>query len=220
MTCHQCVGLEKEFDERFARGELKRYRRKGVGSPTRLLVDAILEAGGGETLLDIGGGVGGIQHALLEDGARSAVGVDASSALLDAARKEAERRGLGDRIRLLHGDFLDLAGTLAPADVVTLDKVICCYPAMEALVGESADRARRLWGAVYPRRTLLNRLALPVLNLVHRLRRIPMRAFIHPPDEVRRVVRSRGFRPRSRSRTVVWEVEVWERETTPATVTR
>ncbi len=214
MTCHQCVGLEKEFDGRYARRELGAYRRKGVGTPTRLLVDAILEAGGGETLLDIGGGVGGIQHALLEDGARSAVAVDASSALLDAARQEAERRGLGDRIRFLHGDFLDLAGTLAPADVVTLDKVICCYPAMEALVGESADRARRVWGAVYPRRNLLNRVALPVLNLIHRLRRIPMRGFLHPPTGIRHVLRARGFRARSRSRTLVWEVEVWEREAT------
>ncbi len=85
---------------------------------------------------------------------------------------------------------------------------------MEALVGESADRARRLWGAVYPRRTLLNRLMLPLLNLVHRLRRIPMRAFIHPPTRVRRAVRERGFRPRSRDRTFIWEVEVWEREAT------
>ncbi len=212
MTCPQCVGLEKEFGEDFARRELRRYRRRGVGAPTRLLVAAILEAGGGETLLDIGGGVGGIQHALLEDGARSAVAVDASSALLDAARQEALRRHLNDRIRFLHGDFLELADTLSPADVVTLDKVICCYPAMEALVAESADRARRLWGTVYPRRTLLNRLMLPVINLVQRLRRIPMRTFLHPPEEIRRVVRQRGLVPRWRSRTLVWEVEVWERE--------
>ena len=44
-----------------------------------------------------------------------------------------------------------MSDEIEAADVVTLDRVICCYPDMEALVGRSAERALRLYGLVHPR---------------------------------------------------------------------
>lgn len=211
MTCPQCVGIEEQFGERMARRELARYRRKGPPRPTRILLDAIRDAGAGETLLDIGGGVGALQHELLEDGTRSATSVDASRAYLAAAREEARDRGLEERVDYRHGDFLELAADLPEADVVTLDKVICCYPGMEPLVARSAERARRLWGAVYPRPHLLNRVGLPLVNLVERIRGIPFRVFLHPPADIARVLREQGLLRRFHATTLVWEVGVWER---------
>ena len=35
-------------------------------------------------------------------------------------------------------------------DILTLDRVICCYPDMQKLVGLSAKRARKLYGLIYP----------------------------------------------------------------------
>ena len=61
------------------------------------------------TLLDIGGGVGGIQHALLDQGAVSATHVDASSAYIQTAQEEADLRQIDDRITFLQGDYVDLA---------------------------------------------------------------------------------------------------------------
>jgi hypothetical protein len=52
-----------------------------------------------------------------------------------------------------YGDFVALAPALSAADVVTLDRVICCYDDMPALVGRSAALAERLYGVVYPRDT-------------------------------------------------------------------
>jgi magnesium-protoporphyrin O-methyltransferase len=43
--------------------------------------------------LDIGGGVGIIQHELLPAGVTTAVHIDAATAYLDAAKEEAKRRG-------------------------------------------------------------------------------------------------------------------------------
>ncbi|UCC73007.1 MAG: methyltransferase domain-containing protein [Gemmatimonadota bacterium] len=80
----------------------------------------------GATLLDIGGGVGVIQHELLDAGARGATGVEAVPRYLAAARGEAERRGHAERVDLVLGDFVELAGAIEPADMVTLDRVICC----------------------------------------------------------------------------------------------
>ena len=121
-------------------------------------------------LLDIGGGVGAIEHELLESGVQSATDVDASKAYLRAAREEAQRRGLAERVSYQHGNFVDLAAQVPDADIVTLDRVICCYDDMEKLVDLSAARARRFYGLVYPRDTWLARLAVKIINLFFRLR--------------------------------------------------
>ena len=118
---------------------------------SRALIEA-LRAGGidGQTVLDVGGGVGAVHHALLRSGAASAVDVDASRAYVATARAEAERQGHADRVRYLTGDFVALADDVGPADLVALDRVICCYPDMAALVGRSAALARRRYGPRLP----------------------------------------------------------------------
>src|SRR5687768_139711 len=45
-------------------------------------------------------------------------------------------------------DLVSVAEAEAPADVVTLDRVICCYHDMVDLVTPSAETAPRLYGAV------------------------------------------------------------------------
>jgi hypothetical protein len=66
MNCCQCQGLETLFNEQYVTKELSRYRNKGPEKTTRLLIDALKAEGvQGMALLDIGGGVGVIQHELL-----------------------------------------------------------------------------------------------------------------------------------------------------------
>jgi magnesium-protoporphyrin O-methyltransferase len=102
-------------------------------------------------LLDIGAGVGAIHHTLVDQGIERAIHVDASPAYLAAAREEAERRGHGDRVEFRRGDFVELAPGVPVADVVTLDRVICCYPEMRELVTLAGERAHAAFGAVFPR---------------------------------------------------------------------
>ena len=106
---------------------------------TRTLIEALKAEGvEGATLLDIGGGIGVIQHELLAAGAASAISVDASSAYLDAAREESDRRGLRGRVTYRHGDFVELAESVPPADIVTLERVLNVYPDWVRLAGVSA----------------------------------------------------------------------------------
>lgn len=212
MSCCQCEGIEREFDDRFARKELKRYRKKGLRKTSRMLVEAVRDRlNGAETLIDIGGGVGGLQYALLEAGLRHATSVDAAPAFVETAREEAARRGLADRIEHISGDFADVAGRIEPADVVTLDRVICCYHDMPALVGASASRAHKLYGLVYPRDEWWTRSGVGAANLLMRLRRSPMRAYVHPTQKVDAVLGSQGFRMQFRARRLIWQVVVYER---------
>src|SRR5262249_45625807 len=124
--------------------ELARYRQHGPAKNTLLLVQALraqLQAQGIEhrTLLDIGGGVGAIPHLLLHDGVRQASDVEASATYLAAAREEAERRGLAEHISFQHGDYVTLAPTIPAADIVTRDRVICCYGDMPRRGGRVLD---------------------------------------------------------------------------------
>ncbi len=60
--------------------------------------------------------------------------VEASPSYLKIARREVgSRYGLRPTDFIL-GDFAAIAGTLHDADVVTLDRVVCCYPDVEALL--------------------------------------------------------------------------------------
>jgi hypothetical protein len=213
MTSCCSPGIERMFGDRAAEHDLERYRRKGPSKPTRRLLEAIRERGvEGADLLDIGGGIGVIQHELLAAGASRATAVDVSAAYLRSAAEESERRGHRDRANYRHGDFVVLAPDVEPADVVTLDRVICCYPDMEALVGRSAERARRLYGLVHPCDAWWTRTAIRLVNLGMWLARRRFRAFVHPPPEIDAVAGGRGLALRSRSGVgPVWQVALYER---------
>ena len=214
MPCSQCQGIESEFNRRLAQRELRRYRRRGPMRSTRLLLEALKPALTPDTtLLDIGGGVGAIHHELLDAGAVSAVQVDASSSYIDAARDEATHRRHLEAVEFVQGDFVELAPGLASADVVTLDRVICCYPDMPALVGAAADKARHTLGAVYPPNTWWMRIVVRCLNYFLRLRESEFRVFVHPTDAIEAVLRKHGLERATRRRTLVWELCTFKRVT-------
>ena len=97
------------------------------------------------------------------------------------------------------------------ADVVTLDRVICCYPNMEELVSASASRARRLNGVVFPRERWLTRGFVAITNVARRLRRNSFRSYVHSVDAIDAAVRRQGLRLRSATETVSWRVAVYSR---------
>ena len=163
------------------------------------------------TLLDIGGGVGAIHHEMLDAGAVSAVHVDASTAYIDAARDEATHRHHLEAIEFVQGDFVELAPKLASADIVTLDRVICCYPDMPALVGKAADKAQRVLGAVYPPDVWWIRIAVRCINYVMRLRESPFRVFVHSSDAIEAELKKHGLERATRQRTIAWEISTFRR---------
>ncbi len=188
MTCAHCCDAEKLFNDRRAKRELRKYRRKGPDKSTRLLIEGLLGSQtAGSSLLDIGGGVGAIQHAAI-------TAADASQAYVTVCRSEAERRDYVDRADYHVGDFIELAESLPDADVVTLDRVVCCYPDMPRLIGASAGKAGRLYGLVFPRRRWPVRAVIAVMNVLEILKRNAFRVFVHDPSEIEMAVRAAGSR--------------------------
>jgi len=133
-SAFECAA-DQQFNEKKATEELKRFRTKGPRPTTRLLQQGLEHAGAlSGTLLDIGSGIGSLTFGLLERGIIHAVAVDASSAYNAVAREEAARLGRADVMRFVNADFVSVAPELPAATVVTLDRVVCCYPSYEALL--------------------------------------------------------------------------------------
>jgi len=207
-----CPGCPNVFSRDEAETDLKRYRDKGPDPTTKALIAAIRALGiDGATVLDIGGGVGAIQLELLGAGAAATLSVDASPDYVAVARAEAERRGYADRTRHLTGDFVALAGGLEPADIVTLDKVVCCYPDLSLLIRRSIEHARRSIGLVYPRDADWVRGVAAVLNAGARVFRSPTRFYIHRMDAADRMIREAGFEAWPVRHGLFWQVVLYVR---------
>jgi magnesium-protoporphyrin O-methyltransferase len=212
MTCH-CEAADRHFGPARAQKELAAYRRRGPTGTARLLLRTVRECHArAETLLDIGAGVGVLHHELLADGVGAAVHVEAARAYVQAARDEADRRGQAGRVHFLHGDFLALAPAIAPADLVTLDRVLCCYPELEPLFLASAACARRYWAASFPRDRWYVRLHMSWQNRLRARVGNPFRTFVHPVARIYELLRRTGLRPLGVHRRAVWEVVLCVRE--------
>lgn len=203
---------ERQFSEKRATKELAQYRIKGPGSTTRLLLEGLATAGPVHgRLLDIGSGVGVLSFELLERGLTSAVGVDLSSAHVAIAAQEASRRGRSNATRFVHGDFLDVAGQLPSADMVTLDRVVCCYPEYERFLEESLRHADRTFAFSYPLDVWYIRAWVGLQNFGRQITRNAFRSFIHPVRGMESVIRRQGFRLLDRRSTRTWRADVYVR---------
>lgn len=211
MNCCQCQGIEEVFDTKTAKNDLKRYHKKGPAQSTRFLLDWLKQLGETKlTLLDVGGGVGIIQHELLQAGVvETAVHVDAASPYLRVSQKEARRLGHADRVTYQFGNFVDLAPRLETADIVTLDRVLCCYHDMPALVNAAAGHSDKYIGLVFPRDRLVFKWVVHLVNLIYRLSKNPFRIFIHPTKEIDTRLSQLGFQRILHKAKFFWQSMVY-----------
>jgi magnesium-protoporphyrin O-methyltransferase len=203
----------QQFDQEKVAQELKRYRQKGPGRTTRQLIDGIAESVGIRgTVLDIGAGIGSLTLALLERGASTAVAVDASAAYVSEAREEAGQRGHSDAIRFVHADFVMAAPELPSAGIVTLDRVVCCYPSCTQLLDAAVTHAERCLAVSYPRDAWYVRAAMGLENGQRRLVRNSFRTFVHPVAMIEGTITRAGLRLSSRRESWMWSADVYVRQ--------
>ncbi len=212
--CGHCRDAEDFFNERTAKKELRRYLRRGPDKSTRLLLEAITRQSmhvHGASLLDIGGGIGAIQLELFKKGLDRSVNVDASTAYQHISKKKIIKRGLADKTEYHFGDFTELAPELPSAEIVTLDRVICCYPDLEKLLDRSLQKAKKMYALVFPRELFYIRIGIRLGNLWFRLRKSDFRTYIHPFQKVDSIIRSHGFTLNTHEKTLIWHVLIYEK---------
>jgi len=216
VNCCCCGEYATSADEQFnaqrAADDLQSYRTKGPGKTTQLLRDSLAAAGPiGGSLLDIGAGVGALTFELIGRGATHALAIDASAAFVAAGSEEAVRRGYAEAVRFIQHDFLHIARQLPSATIVTLDRVICCYPRFEPLLTESLRLADQYFALSYPRDVLYVRVGDALSNAVRRLKGRVFRTFVHSAVQMEAIITRAGFERVARRRTMTWCVDVYRR---------
>jgi Methyltransferase domain len=213
MECCSTSGACAEFfGERFARRALRRHRKKGLDADAKLMVTWASEGGlEGATVLEVGGGIGAVAASLLERGAASAVNLEVVPGWEPFARELATERGIEGRSEFRVGDLLLDPAAAEPADVVALQRVVCCNPEGVRLAGFAARLARRTLVLSYPRDAVWARWGVATANLVERLRRHSFRAFVHPPAEILGAALADGLEVVHRERGTIWEIAALRR---------
>jgi len=208
--CSCCY--DDAFDGQHTQSELRKYRREGPGRASQAIADALAKPSvEGLTVLDIGGGVGSVHQMLLHRGAAKATDVDASEPYLAAAREEADRRGLTERVEFRHGDFVALAPDIEPADLVALDRVVCCYRDVDALVGRAAERTRRRLAITLPPDHRIARAVIRLFNAWEWVTRSDFRVYGHAHARVIAAARAAGLEPAGTANIGTWRLLLFER---------
>ncbi len=165
----------------------------------------------GADLLEVGGGIGAIQIELLKAGLDRSVNVELSSGYDDAAQMLAEEEGVEERITRHIGDFVEAQNQIESADVVVMNRVICCYPWMERMMGAAVGKADRYLALVFPREKWWVRFGLASGNGWMALRRCDFRAFVHSPEAIESVATDAGFVVAHADNSLIWQALVLER---------
>jgi len=210
--CPHSVSANRLFSF-FARRYRKRFTRKGFEPSQKQLLTGLQRAGyGGKTVLEIGSGVGHLHQTLLEQGAQAAVGIDLASSMIEEAEAWALERGLSDRARYYQADFMNMEEVLEAADVVILDKVVCCYPDADGLVHKSLSNTRQVYGLTYPRDRWYVRAGIAFGAFLMKLLRSDFRPYLHDPIQVEQWITASGFEKIYAANTLIWLTQVFEKK--------
>lgn len=217
-ACH-CQATAEHFGPKAATDDLARYHAKGPDATTAAMLEGLRSTSRRfASLLDIGAGIGVLHHELLGSSVDRAVHVEASPAYIEVARGEDSRRGHDGRVDYVLGDATEVADELQSADIVALDRAICCYPDWERLLRISASKTSRIYAFSIPRDRWYVRLGVRVNNLLRRIRSDAFWAYVHPVTEVEGVLAEMGFRRTFLRRTLVWHIALFELTDTSASV--
>jgi 16S rRNA G966 N2-methylase RsmD len=200
-------GYRQLFSEKSAHAAATTYRKKGLDRVSKRIVQLLLAEGvEGKTVLEVGGGVGAIQLELLRAGAARATSIELTPTYEAAAASLLEEMGMAERVERRVIDFVEAGEDVPRADIVVLNRVVCCYPDMPRLVGTAAGHARHTLVLSFPRQRWWTRTVLAMGNIGLRIARREFHVFLHPPSGIRETAEKQGLKLSSDRAGLFWEV--------------
>jgi len=205
-------GQEQLFDDRFARKSADRYRDKGPDAMARALARRAAARGlDGTTVLEVGGGVGQVLLELVRQGARSGEVVEVVPGYAEHTRALASEAGVADRVSSRVVDLVADPAAGRPADIVVMNKVVCCTPDGPELAGIAASLAERTLVVSFPRDVVWTRVFFGAINLGLRIGRRRFRTFVHAPAALRAAVEAHGLELASERSGPLFRIAAFER---------
>lgn len=218
-SCCSSPGNNDQFDERTARFRARWHRWFGLSRSARTILAALAARGiDGARVLEIGGGLGHLQLALLTRGAAHATNLDLSPNWEEEARALAAEQGVADRITRIVGDAAE-PPPLQPADVVVLHRVVCCTDAWAEMLDTALSVGPRLVALTLPRSVWWTHAFARVGNALERRRGRDFRVRIHDPAAVLGHLRASDMTVVHDTGGPVWRTVVLEAALAPATTT-
>ena len=210
----RCCGYDEFFDARIARKDADRYRRKGLRASARQVLEQARRRRARRC-----GGAGDRRRrrlALVElvragagarDGGRALVRLRAGG----GSRCSPSKGSRGASSTAL-ADVVEDGDEVGSADVVVLERVVCCYPDATALVGAAAERARRRLVLSYPRYGCAHRAFGPSRTSSCDCAAASSASHAHPPETIRAAaLAARAAAGRPGERRPVWRVAAFDR---------
>ncbi len=167
----------------------------------------------GARVLEIGGGIGTLQSALLVAGAAKGEIVELVGAWAPYAHDLARERGLEERTTFRVADVLESPEAVEDADVVLLNRVVCCSPDGIALAGRAARLTRRTLVLSFPRDVIWVRVGLRLVNIGMRLLGRSFRVFLHSPSALVSSAEAGGLALAESGNGRLWAFAAFRRDT-------
>jgi protein-L-isoaspartate O-methyltransferase len=184
-SCCTPKGYRQIFSERSARAQARRYRRHGPDASARQIAELLQKEGvEGMTLLEVGGGIGAIQIELLKAGLARAVSVELTPTYEASAADLLREAGFEDRVERKVMDFANAGADIETADIVVMNRVICCYPDLPRLAGAAADHTGRFLVMSFPKERWWTRVVVWMENAGLAITRREFRVFLHPIAQI------------------------------------
>ena len=204
--------IGREFDQD-ACDFCDRYKKRGLSSSSRLLLDFIVEERvRGRSVVDLGCGAGGFSIQLLKEGAASATGFDLSPNMVDAATALARAEGFDGKAKFQLANAA--MAKLPPSDIVVMDKVLCCYSDWRLLLKNAASASQTMLGFIVPRDIGIARLpfraGIRLANFFTR-RRGSVLFYLHPLGLIDGALRDSGFTQQRKRTSRLWLVFLYTR---------
>ncbi|MGA7226886.1 MAG: methyltransferase domain-containing protein [Acidimicrobiia bacterium] len=210
--CCDPAPYRRFFDTKQAERDLRAYRRRGLDPMAASLVEHLdTDDLAGLTVLEVGGGIGAIQIELLRRGAASATNVELSSEYEQVAEKLAEEEGLSNRISRNIGDFVEGQLGYERADIVVMNRVVCCYPWMERLVGAASTKAGKYLALAFPRDKWWVKTGVAIGNALMGFSDGYVKGFVHPVPGIEATATESGLTPIFIDHDLIWQAMVLAR---------
>jgi magnesium-protoporphyrin O-methyltransferase len=217
MNC--CTSEESKAKDNFfskrAKNYDKRFHKKGLDKAQQLLLEGMTDAmmhnrkNPVGTVMEIGCGVGGLLLTTLGKGLNHAIGIDASEGMLEKAKENAVRMKLEDKTTFYHRNFVDVEPELPVADIIILDKVLCCDSNPELLIKKSAIKTKTIYAVSFPRNNILVRLFIKAEIAIAKIFTIKFIPFYHEPADIKRWIEMAGLVLSYNRNTFFWQVQVF-----------
>ena len=211
MRCCTLEGTDKLFSsqaDRYAR----KFRKKGLDRAQRAIMRVLEQRGlRGRSVLEVGCGVGGLILSLLRKGGSSGFGIEISQGMIAKARELAGEFGMSVRTTYLRGDFATLEGEVPIADIVVLDKVLCCYPDPDVLIERSSARAAIYYAVSYPRDAVMARSYFTATERLGTMLKWSFHPFYHKPRDLDELIFRQGWEEMDAETTPMRQVKVFRR---------